>query len=290
MTAEPFGYEETSRTATVNGMHIHYNEAGEGPVAILLHGAGPGVSGWANFEDNLPVFAPFFRTLIIDQPGFGASDGIDFEGDYFTHSADVVVGLMDELGIDKAHLVGNSLGGGVSVRASLDHPDRVDRLALMGPGGMTTRLFTPEPTLGHTRLYDFNAAPGPTRDKLATFMRGMVFDDKFVTEDMIDDRFERSQRPGVAESFERMRVSFLSQEGKFAMELWREAHRIHHETLLLWGREDLINPYDGGLFAFSQMPNASLHVMARCGHWAQIEQAHEFNRVVIGFLLESTSR
>ncbi|PTR20237.1 4,5:9,10-diseco-3-hydroxy-5,9,17-trioxoandrosta-1(10),2-diene-4-oate hydrolase [Rhodococcus sp. OK519] len=287
MSSENYDYARTSRTVTVDGRRVHYNEAGDGPVAILLHGAGPGVSGWANFEHNLPVFAESFRTLVIDQPGFGDSEGTDFEGDYYTHSAETVVGLMDELGIDKAHLVGNSLGGGVALRLALNNPDRVDRLALMGPGGLTTRLFTPEPTLGHTRLYEYTAPPGPTRDKLAVFMRGMVFDEKFVTEDMIDDRFERSQRPGAAESFERMRVSFLSAEGKLALELWREASRVQHETLMLWGREDLINPYDGGLFAFSQMPNASLHVMSRCGHWAQIERADEFNRTVLGFLLEA---
>lgn len=287
MNEPGFGYAETTRTATVNGLRIHFNEAGDGPVAILLHGAGPGVSGWANFADNLPVFARSFRTLIVDQPGFGASAGADFEGDFFTHSADTIVGLMDELGIGKAHLVGNSLGGGVAARLALDHPDRVDRLALMGPGGLTTRLFTPEPTLGHTRLYDFNAPPGPTREKLGVFMRGMVYDDEFVTEDMLDDRFARSQIPGAAEAFERMRVSFLSPEGTRAMQLWREVATIEHETMLIWGREDLVNPYDGGLFAFSQMQNVSLHVMSRCGHWAQVERAREFNRLVTGFLLDS---
>lgn len=282
MPSAGYGYQETSRTATVGGQRIHYNEAGEGPVAILLHGAGPGVSGWANFADNLPVFAGSFRTLVVDQPGFGASETAAYEGDFFTHSAAAVVGLMDELGIEKAHIVGNSLGGGVGTRMALDHPGRVDRLALMGPGGMTARLFTPEPTLGHTRLYDFNAAP--SREKLAVFMRGMVHDASFVTEEMIDDRFERSQRPGAAEAFERFRTSFLTPEGSRRMQLWREAAAIEHETLLLWGREDLVNPYDGGLFAFSLMPNVSLHVMSRCGHWAQVERAREFNRVVIGFL------
>lgn len=282
-----FSYHATTGRAELDGLGIHYNEAGDGPVCVLLHGAGPGVSGWANFEHTLPVFAQHFRTLVVDQPGFGASDGRDFEGDYFTHAADTVVALLDHLGIEKAHLVGNSLGGGTAARLALDHPDRADRLALMGPGGMTTRMFTPEPTLGHTRLYDFSAPPGPTVEKLAVFMNGMVYDESFVTEEMVADRFERSQRPGAAENFERMRTSFLTDEGAIRGQLWREASKLQHETLLIWGREDLVNPYDGGLFAFSQMPNASFHVMSRCGHWAQIERAREFNRVVLGHLLDS---
>src|SRR5690606_19791936 len=160
-----------------------------------------------------------------------------------THAADTVVALLDHLGIEKAHLVGNSLGGGTAARLALDHPDRADRLALMGPGGMTTRMFTPEPTLGHTRLYDFSAPPGPTVEKLAVFMNGMVYDESFVTDTMVADRFERSQRSGAAENFERMRTSFLTDEGAIRGQLWREAARLQHETLLIWGREDLVNPY-----------------------------------------------
>ncbi|WP_300681897.1 alpha/beta fold hydrolase [Nocardioides sp.] len=287
MSDTDLSYTATTRRAELDGLGIHYNEAGEGPVCVLLHGAGPGVSGWANFADSLPAFAQHFRTLIVDQPGFGASDGRDFEGDYFSHSARTLAALLDHLGIEKAHLVGNSLGGGTAARFALDFPDRADRLALMGPGGMTTRMFTPEPTLGHTRLYDFNAPPGPSVDKLEVFMKGMVFDPSYVTDEMIADRFERSQRPEAAVNFERMRVSFLSGEGLTRGQLWREAAQLTHETLMIWGREDLVNPYDGGLFAFSQMPNASFHVMSRCGHWAQTERAREFNRVVIGHLLDA---
>lgn len=279
-------YDEssTARTATVNGHRIHFHEAGSGPTVVMLHGAGPGVSGWSNFGANLPCFAAHFRTVIVDQPGFGRSEVTDYDGDYFTHSATTLVGLLDELGIERAHLVGNSLGGGVAARTALDHPDRVDRMVLMGPGGLTTRMFTPEPTLGHVRLYSFFETP--EREQLATFMRGMVFDPDIVTDEMIDTRFAQSQRPGVGEAFTRMAQSFADPANAERVELWRHAHLIQHPTLLIWGREDLVNPYDGGLFAFSRMPHASLHVMAQCGHWAQAEKASEFNRTATGYLLQ----
>ncbi len=97
-------------------MHLHYDEAGKGPTVVMLHGGGPGASGMSNFGRNLPVFAERFRTLVVDQPGYGKSDKPAVKGSYFTFAADALAGLLDELGIGQVHLVGNSLGGGTAVR------------------------------------------------------------------------------------------------------------------------------------------------------------------------------
>jgi hypothetical protein len=79
-------------------MHLHYEEAGAGPPVVLLHGGGPGASGPSNFRRNLPVFAERFRTLVVDQPGYGKSDKPPVAGNYFTFAADALAGLLDELG------------------------------------------------------------------------------------------------------------------------------------------------------------------------------------------------
>lgn len=276
-----YDYDTTTRTATVDGLRIHYHDAGEGPVVVLLHGAGPGVSGWGNFGENIQVFARHHRTLLIDQPGFGSSDQPDhFEGDYFTFSANIVKGLLDQLGIEAVNLVGNSLGGGVATRFALDHPDSTLRLALMGPGGFTAHQFISEPTLGHARLYAFYE-DGETREALETFMRGMVFDPDVVTEEMLDDRYRRSQLPGSAAFFDTFRQSFQAEENLEKVELWRHVHRIEHDTAIIWGREDLVNPWDGALFGFSRMKNATLHVLSSCGHWAQTEKFDQFNEICL---------
>src|ERR1700745_331578 len=105
-------------------MHLHYEEAGTGqglPV-VMLHGGGPGASGLSNFRRNLPVFAERFRTLVVDQPGYGKSDKPEVRGNYFTFAAEALNDLLDELGVEKAHLVGNSLGGGTAVRFALTYP------------------------------------------------------------------------------------------------------------------------------------------------------------------------
>ena len=137
-------------------MRLHYEESGshQGVPVVLIHGGGPGASGMSNFAKNLPVFAEHFRTVVVDQPGYGKSDKPPVEGNYFRFSANALKDLLDELGIDQAHLVGNSLGGGTAVRFALDYPDRAGRLVLMGPGGLTLNVFAPEPTEGVRRLME----------------------------------------------------------------------------------------------------------------------------------------
>src|SRR4029077_13049439 len=143
-------------------MHLHYEEAGshKGTPVVMLHGGGPGASGMSNFKNNLPVFAEHFRTLVVDQPGYGKSDKPEVQGNYFPFAAAALKDLLDELGIDQAHLVGNSLGGGTAVRFALDNPERAGRLVLMGPGGLSLNVFAPDPTEGVKRLAEFGAPPG----------------------------------------------------------------------------------------------------------------------------------
>jgi 4,5:9,10-diseco-3-hydroxy-5,9,17-trioxoandrosta-1(10),2-diene-4-oate hydrolase len=113
---------------------------------VMLHGGGPGASSWSNFGPALPGFAEEFRTLLVDQPGFGASDKPPVVGNYYRFSADAVVALLDRLGIERVHLLGNSLGGGTAMRLALSYPDRVGRLIMMGPGGLSLNLFHASPT------------------------------------------------------------------------------------------------------------------------------------------------
>ena len=279
------GYAATSRFADAGGVKLHYHEAGSaiaGTPVILLHGGGPGVSAWSNFGRNLPVFAERFRTLAVDQVGFGKSDKPAVEGNYFGFSASKLEALLDELGISKVHLIGNSLGGGTAVRFALSHPDRVGRLVLMGPGGLSLNAFAPDPTEGVKRLSEFSLEP--SREKMEAFIRTMVFDQRLVTDELIDQRFASACEPGALESLRSMGMSFFAhaEDGM----LWREAHNLKHRTLLVWGREDRVNPLDGALIALKTIKRAQLHVFGGCGHWAQLEKFDEFNRLAISFLTE----
>jgi 4,5:9,10-diseco-3-hydroxy-5,9,17-trioxoandrosta-1(10),2-diene-4-oate hydrolase len=267
-------------------VRLHYHEAGAGhtETLVLLHGGGPGASAWSNFGRNIPVFAKSFRVLAVDQPGFGESDKPEEHDQYFTFAARALRDLLDSLGIEKAHLLGNSLGGGTAVRFALDNPKRAGRLVLMGPGGLSLNMFSADPTEGVRKLSAF--VKDPTRERIEEFLRIMVFDQSLVTDELIDERFAAARRPESLRAMAALGKSFTGPGFEQGM-LWRDAYRLRQRVLLVWGREDRVNPLDGGLIALKLIPRAQLHVFGGCGHWAQLEKFDEFNRLAIDFLVES---
>jgi 4,5:9,10-diseco-3-hydroxy-5,9,17-trioxoandrosta-1(10),2-diene-4-oate hydrolase len=282
-------FQSTSRTRKVaSGLQLHYHECGEqhDTTIVLLHGGGPGSSAWSNFNRNIPVLAENFHVIAVDQPGFGKSDKPTEHGQYFTHSASAVRELLDELGIQRPHLIGNSLGGGTAVRFALDWPDRAGRLVLMGPGGLSLNVFAPDPTEGVKKLGLFGAPPGPSREKLAAFLRTMVYDQSLITDELVEERFAAGSTPESLAAMKAMGASFSDAETFEQGMLWRDAYRLRQRVLLIWGREDRVNPIDGALVALKLIPRAQLHVFGRCGHWAQLECFAEFNRITRDFLLD----
>jgi 4,5:9,10-diseco-3-hydroxy-5,9,17-trioxoandrosta-1(10),2-diene-4-oate hydrolase len=289
-----FGRDAVQRSAKAGDITLNYYEAGVStssttgePVGgglplVMLHGGGPGASAWSNFGPALPRFAADFRTLLVDQPGFGGSDRPTVVGNYYRHSAEYVVKLLDELQIERVHLLGNSLGGGTAMRLALTHPDRVARLVLMGPGGLSLNLFHADPTEGVQRLMDFGA--DPTRETLRAFISTMVVNQSLVTDELVEQRYADATAPGAQEAMREMGMSFWNPETAEDGMLWREAHRLRHHTLLTWGREDRVNPLDGAMVALKLIPKAQLHVFPNCGHWAQIEAAEQFHAVTRTFL------
>src|ERR1700758_2530281 len=172
-------------TVTVGGKPIFVAEAGSGAAVVMLHGGGPGASGVSNYSRNIDALAAHFRVIVPDMPGYGRSvKGVD-QHDPFGYLADMIRGLLDELGIDSAHLVGNSYGGAAALRLALDSPHRVGKLVLMGPGGIgTTRGL---PTAGLKCLLAYYGGDGPSRDKLEAFIRSyLVYNGASVPDDVID--------------------------------------------------------------------------------------------------------
>jgi 4,5:9,10-diseco-3-hydroxy-5,9,17-trioxoandrosta-1(10),2-diene-4-oate hydrolase len=286
--------ESTGHVVDVGGLAVRYHEAGtspahvgEGPgdagTIVMLHGGGPGASAWSNFGRNLPVFAARYRTVMMDLPGYGQSAVRPPTANFFTLAADALDGLLDQLGIDKVHLIGNSLGGGAALRFALNYPKRTGRLVLMGPGGITLNVFAPDPTEGVRRLMEFGARPGPSRAKMEAFLRIMVHDQRLITDELIDERYALASTPEALAAMIAMGGSFFGEHAEDGM-LWREAHRVKHEVLLIWGREDRVNPLDGALIALKQLRRAQLHVFGGCGHWAQLEKFDEFNELSLRFL------
>ncbi len=273
----------TERTVRVNGKDIFLVEAGDGPPVVLLHGGGPGASGVSNFSRNIEPLAENFRVIVPDMPGYGrSSKGVDRD-DPFGYLAEHIRGMLDQLGIQRAHLVGNSYGGACALRLALDSPHRVDKLVLMGPGGVgTTRGL---PTAGLKSLLSYYGGDGPSLDKLRTFIRTyLVYDGSAVPEALIEARYQSSIEPEVVANPPLRRPA-----GPRA--LWRidftRDRRLNHlatPTLVIWGRDDKVNKPSGAAMLGERMPNADVLITANTGHWVQWERADFFNAVTTAFL------
>jgi pimeloyl-ACP methyl ester carboxylesterase len=279
-----FTFESTSRYVKAGNITLHMNEFGEGPPLVLLHGSGPGATSWSNFKGNMPDLGRHFRVLAVDQPGYGLSDKPPFtrEDSVFRVTSRALLGLLDELGIEQADFVGNSLGGANAIRFALDHPERVRRMVLMGPGGAAVNIFSPPLSEGFKLLRAFYGAPNPTREQLEAFIRIMVFDERLITEELIDERYNAAIQPDQLDGARRVQQSMdnLPEDDQ----LWRFLHKIKHPVLMTWGRDDRVLPLDAAVFAMRRIPNARLHVFPKCGHWAQVEHRNEFNHLTIDFL------
>ena len=270
---------ETGQFVQANGLKIHYHALGEGKPVILLHGGGSGVVGWSNYSRNIEPLARKFRTIVIDLPGFGKSDKTASQGSVFEFMSDAVIGVMDALKIDKASFIGNSLGGGTSLKTCVRHPARVDRMVLMGPAG-SLPMFTMLPE-GMRLLRSYYSGSGPSLEKLKTFLEFLVFDPSQISEELLQSRFELSCDPQVVAN------PPMKNMGKQlpADQLWRDTlSALPHKTLLVFGREDRTVPLDAAFILLRTLPNASLHVMPNTGHWAQWERADEFNQLCENFL------
>jgi pimeloyl-ACP methyl ester carboxylesterase len=273
----------TSRTAVIEGVTLHYHEAGEGEALVLLHGGGPGASAWSNFKQNIAPLSKSYRVILLDQPGYGRSAKVIPEDEARSHmAARLLVGLLDHLGIERAHLVGNSFGGRTAMNVALKWPGRVDRLVLMGPAGGSLNILFPEPTEGMKHLHNFFSAPGPSRERMRDLIKCFVYDQSLVNEELVDERYAAATEPETRKFYEH----FLSKPDHREPQIWREIEKIPHRTLLVWGRDDRTNPFEGGLFMLKRMQDARLHVFPKCGHWVQMEARDEFNALLDSFLCQ----
>lgn len=253
---------------------------------VLLHGGGAGATGASNYSRNIDALAEKFRVIVPDMPGYGQSSKDIDQSDPFGDLAMAVRGLLDELGIDKAHLVGNSYGGAAALRLAMDRPDKVDKLILMGPGGIgTTRAL---PTKGLNALLGYYGGDGPSKEKLSEFIREyLVYDASAVPEDLIELRYQASIQPDVVANPPLRRPSGpTALRTLLRMDFTRDRRLadVQAPTLVIWGADDKVNRPAGGPALAKTMPNCDLYIAARTGHWVQWERADLFNDLAATFL------
>ncbi|WP_226037538.1 alpha/beta fold hydrolase [Aquibacillus saliphilus] len=249
---------------------------------IFLHGSGPGVTGKSNWQHVLPAFAANFHVVAPDFYGFGRTDHPDVPPnngvEWLRARIDQITTLMDEMEIDKAHLVGNSLGGVISLHLIMQAPKKFDKIILMGAGG---GKFEPTPEL--MKLQNFHKDPDPA--SFQNLLSWFLFDDSTLEnelEEVVKERLELFLKPEVRKSYE---ATFTNATLADLAVPPSAMKRMKNEFLLLHGKEDRFVPLESSLYMMDYIPNGQLHVFKRCGHWVQIEQKDRFVKLTNDFFL-----
>lgn len=276
-TSTPSSIESLEHGAYVDarGISTHYHDAGEGAPVVLLHGSGPGVSAWANWQHAIPELSRDRRVLALDIVGFGHTErpaGVTYSLRTWT---DHVWSFLDALGIGRASLVGNSLGGRIALQMAEDDQDRLDRVVLMGAPGVGMTI-----TDGLQALRAYEPSHEAMRHLLKTYF---AVDPDLISDDLVRIRYEASAAPGAHEAYQLMFFDPRHAGGQLGI-TEDQVRAVTRPTLLVHGREDRVVPVDVAWNMVRLLPDADLHVFSRCGHWTQIERAADFNAVVAQFL------
>lgn len=265
----------TATYSVAGGYDIRIADAGAGPVVVFIHGSGPGASGASNFRDNWPVFVEAgYRVILPDLIGYGASskpEGIDYTLQLFT---DTLYEALRAHGIEKALLIGNSLGGGVAIQMTLDHPEFADKLVLMAPGCIEEQAsyFTMP---GIAKMVSGFGSPDFNLDEQRRLVSNLVhpsFAPK-IPDALVQERFAvaRTQPKDV---LARMRTPNLGPR----------LGEIIQPILVLWGLQDEFCPESGARHFLDAGCDVRTMTFNHVGHWVQVERADEFNRHSIEFL------
>ncbi len=268
--------EATAHDVQAGGIKIHYNDVGEGYPVLMIHGAGPGASSWSNFKQNVDAFAKNFRCILVDMPQYGGSEKLVIEGGRLTYISGVFRDFMDKLGIQSAHIVGNSMGGQVGIKMAIDDPAKVSKLVVIGSAPVSHSLFCPQPLEGIKMIAGYYKGDGPSREKMRTLIQTLLFDSSFLTDEILEERYQASIDPEI--------VKVMTSQPPSKEDLNGQLHKVVCPALVLWGIDDRFGALDIGLLMTRHFQNARMHIFPRCGHWAQVEHAGEFNRLVVDFL------
>jgi 2-hydroxymuconate-semialdehyde hydrolase len=274
VTANP----EIGKSIVANGIRTNYHDVGSGHPALLIHGSGPGVTGWANWRLTIPVLSQVSRIIVPDMVGFGFTDrpaGVKYNLDTWVAQ---VIGLLDALKIEQTDLIGNSFGGALALAIAIRYPQRVRRLVLMGSVGVHFEL-----TAGLDLAWGYTPSIANMRKLLDVF----AYDRNLVTDELAELRYKASIQPGFQEAFSSMFPAPRQNGVNALMSKEEDIRALPHDTLVIHGREDQIIPLANSVTLANWIPRSQLHVFGRCGHWTQIEHAARFNKLVSNFFSEA---
>jgi 2-hydroxymuconate-semialdehyde hydrolase len=253
----------------VAGVRTAYVDRGSGPAVLMIHGSGPGASAISTWRGNFPALHAH-RAVALDLAGFGSSVPLG-EVPYTVPAwARQCFALLDALGIERTSVIGNSLGGRIAMEMALMLPARIEKLVLMGSGGL---LVEPTPALRALRAYT------PSFENMQRLIADcFLYDPSLASEALVRERYEASVK-----TFDVYHGMFSADRSGMVLTPERIA-TIAAPSLVVHGRDDRVIPPDNGVQIARLLQDADLHVFARCGHWAQFERGADFNPLVAEFL------
>ena len=263
-----------SKQVEIFGQKIHYLEAGSAlnPAVILLHGLGGDVSNWA---PTIPALSGKYHVYVPDQIGFGKSDK-----PITNYRVAMLVEFLDvfckKLGIQKATLVGNSLGGWTAASFAIAHPEKVDKIVLVCAAGYTPKRWG-GPELTREALAALN--PSTTEDFKRLFST-IFYNKAMLTDQFVEMALTNKFKRGDGHTINAFIESVLRGEDF----LDGKVKAIKAPTLVLWGKDDGLTPLGMGKAFVEDIPGAQLVVIDQCGHVPQMEKPSEFNAALLKFL------
>ncbi|MBQ0759145.1 MAG: alpha/beta fold hydrolase [Zhongshania sp.] len=270
--------EMGKRVELADGYEANYLESGDrsNPTVILLHGSGPGVTAYANWRLLIPALENDFHVIAPDVIGFGYTDnpdGFEYNLDNWLR---FMCQFMDAIKVDKAHFVGNSFGGAISLAMAARHGERVDRFVMMGAAGIHFEI-----TDGLREVWGYK----PSVDAMRSLMSIFAYRQDLVSEEIIKSRYEASIRPGYQEAYEKLFPEPMQEKLDGLGIPEDEIAQIQHKALMVHGREDVIVPMENSIKAHRLIKNSQIHIYGECGHWTQVEKPAEFSNLVKSFLI-----
>lgn len=268
---------EIGKSVQTGDILTNYQDVGESkngntPV-LLLHGSGPGVSAWANWRGVLATLNDEFRLIAPDLAGFGYSevpDGIKYSRERWLKQ---IVDFLDALKVDKVNLVGNSFGGSMALALAIHHPERVNKIVLMGSVGVPFTL-----TDGLDKVWGFE----PSFENMKSLMRDtFAYNGDLVNDVMVESRHKASLRTqaAFASMFPAPRQRWVEAMAHSEADI----RSIKAPALMVHGRDDKVIPVETSLTLHQWIDDSQVHLFSRCGHWTQIEKGAEFCRLTRDF-------
>ena len=263
-------HAQTSKEVLVFGQKIHYIEAGTGPTVILLHGLGGSTQAW---QFNIGPLAEKYHVVVPDQIGFGKSDK-PLVGYRIRTYVDFLDQFCKQLKIERATLVGNSMGGWIAAMFTAAFPDRVDKLVLVDAAG-----YAPPKDLDTRTLFALNPT---TREGMKLLTAKVFYNKAFQSDAAIDLAIAARLAAGDGYTINSITESIIRGED-FLDEVVKT---IRRPTLLVWGRQDGLVPLAMGERFNKDIAGSRMVVFDQCGHVPNFEKAGEFNAALLKFLSE----